>query len=163
MEKITKFLDDNNFDYIKIKHKPTLTVLPPIQEVVELGFANVKNLMLTTSNKQEVYYMVCAPVTKQFKTNVIAKQIGSSRLTFVTEEYLNNKLLITPGFVSILNLISGDSTNLTVIIDEDLLKEKRICFPPNRDDYMYAFNPNDVLKILELLNLSYRVIRIDVS
>ncbi len=163
MDKINEFLDDNNFDYIKIKHEPTLTVLPPIQEVVDLGFANVKNLMLTTSNKQELYYMVCAPVLKQFKTNVIAKQIESSRLTFVSEEYLKTSLLITPGFVSILNLISGDKSNLTVVIDKCLLVEERICFPPNRDDYMYAFKPKDVLKLLDLLNVNYKIVDISVE
>lgn len=161
MEHILKFLDDNHIEYELVPHERRLTALPPIPEVVEKGYLPLKNLLLTTNNKTEIYYMVCAPVVKQFKTNTFAKQIESSRLSFVNEEVLKTKLGVYPGIVSILNLINGDKSNVCVVLDESILSATKVCYPPNRDDLMLAFEPKEVLRLLEMLEIDVKIVNIE--
>lgn len=161
MKFITQFLTNHEIQFEDIKHEPVLTALPPIPELVDLGYCDIKNLLLTTNNSKEEYYLVCSSVYKQFKINNLAKKIGSSRLSFVSKETLYEKLGVYPGIVSILNLIEGDTSNITVILDMQLQNEKMLCFHPNQNNHMYAFTPNDVCKYLDLINVPYKFIEIE--
>ncbi len=160
MKSIMKFLDDNNIVYESIKHKPVLTALPPIPELVEKGYCDIKNLMLTTKNKNEEYYLVCSNVYKEFKIKDLASQIGSSRLTFVSKEWLDENLGVYPGIVSILNLVEGRRDGITLIIDKELTDETKLCFHPNQNDYMFAFSVDEFYKLLEVLKIDYKIVDI---
>ncbi len=67
---------------------------------------------------------------KKFKSGNISKQIGSSRLSFADEEYMEEFLDIKPGSVSILGLMNDINNNVKLLVDKDLLKEEYIgCHP----------------------------------
>lgn len=159
MENISKFLDENNFKYEIIKHVPVMTALPPIPELVELGYADIKNLLLVNSSNK--YFHVCTHVEKQFKIKDLANQLECNRLSFVSEEVLDEKYHVYPGIVSILNLIDANRDNVTVILDKALTKETKICFHPNQNDHMFAFEVMEAIKLLKFLNVPYKLIDIE--
>ena len=75
-----------------------------------LGAAICKNLFLC--NKQQTsFYLLMMPGEKPFKTKLLSKQIGSSRLSFATAEHMEELLDITPGSVSILGLMNDKEKN----------------------------------------------------
>ncbi|MFV0498719.1 MAG: YbaK/EbsC family protein [Bacilli bacterium] len=158
MNRITKFLDENNFEYEVIEHVPVMTALPAIPELVERGYADIKNLLLTDSKGK--YFHVCSHVEKEFKIKDIANMVECNRLSFVSEEELDNKYHVYPGIVSILNLIEGNRENVTVILDKDLTKENKICFHPNQNDHMYAFKLMEAIKLLKFLKVPYKMIKL---
>ncbi len=158
MKNVTKYLDDNNFQYEDIKHVPVMTALPPIPELVERGYADIKNLLLVDSKNN--YYHVCCHVEKQFKIKDLANMLELNRLSFVSEETLDEKYHVYPGIVSILNLIEGNRDNVTVILDKALTKEKKICFHPNQNDHMYAFEMMETIKLIKHLNVPYKLLNI---
>ena len=62
------------------------------------------------------------PGGKTFKTSVLSKQIGSSRLSFADATYMEQFLDITPGSVSVLGLMNDHEKRVQLLIDEDVLK-----------------------------------------
>ncbi len=69
------------------------------------------------------------PGDKKFKTKDLSSQIGSARLSFAKENYMEEFLDITPGSVSILGLMN-DKDHRVRLIDSDVVKEPYIgCHP----------------------------------
>ncbi len=161
MKRIHDFLNENGFEFEDIEHVPVLTALPAIPELVERGYADIKNLLLVNSKGQ--YFHVCSHVEKQYKIKDLALQLECDRLSFVDEKLLDEKYHVYPGIVSILNLIEGNRDNVTVILDKSLTKEKKICFHPNQDNHMYAFNVMDAIKLLKFLKVPYKLLDIKES
>ena len=70
------------------------------------------------------------PGDKPFKTSVLSKQIGSSRLSFAAPEYMERFLDITPGSLSILGLMNDRDHQVRLLIDADVLKGQWVgCHP----------------------------------
>ena len=57
-----------------------------------------------------------------FKTSVLSKQIGSSRLSFAGAQYMEKYLDITPGSLSVLGLMNDQENHVRLLVDEDILK-----------------------------------------
>jgi Ala-tRNA(Pro) deacylase len=80
-----------------------------------------KNLLLC--NRQcTAFYLLMIPGNKVFKTSALSKQIGSSRLSFASAEYMEQYLDITPGSVSVLGLMNDKENHVQLLIDEDVAK-----------------------------------------
>ena len=76
------------------------------------------------------FYLLLLPGDKVFKTSVLSKEIGSSRLSFAEAELMERFLDITPGSLSILGLMNDKDRNVSLLIDEDLLSGTYIgCHP----------------------------------
>lgn len=158
METITNYLNENNFSFEDIEHIPVMTALPAIPELVALGYADIKNLLLVNESGQ--YFHVCSHVEKEFKIKDLAHELECRRLSFVSEEELKEKYNVYPGIVSILNLIEGNRDNVVVILDKALTKETKICFHPNVNNHMYAFDFMDAVKLLKSLGVNYKLINL---
>lgn len=52
----------------------------------------------------------------------VSKQIGSARLSFGPEEYMEKFLDITPGSVSVLGLMNDHDNRVQLLMDRDILK-----------------------------------------
>lgn len=123
------FLDKLNIDYQRVDHKAadTMEICEEIDKT--LGAVICKNLFLC--NRQEtVFYLLMIPADKVFKTKDISAQIGSSRLSFANAEHMLKYLDITPGSVSVLGLMNDKDNDVTLLIDEDVLKDEYFgCHP----------------------------------
>ena len=67
------------------------------------------------------YDMLMMPGGKPFKTSVLSKQIGSSRLSFADGSYMEQFLDITPGSLSVLGLMNDRENHVNLLIDSDVL------------------------------------------
>lgn len=123
------FLDSLGVSYQRIDHEAAMTI-DACQEIdVVLNAAICKNLFLC--NRQETqFYLLMLPGEKKFKTKEVSAQIGSARLSFAKDIYMEEFLDITPGSVSVLGLINDKENRVQLLMDEDLLKEPYIgCHP----------------------------------
>ena len=92
-------------------------------------FFSVQNLLLC--NRQgTAFYLLMLPGNKVFKTSVLSKQIGSSRLSFASAEAMAEFLDITPGSVSVMGLMNDHENRVQLLMDQDVLKGEYIgCHP----------------------------------
>ena len=115
------FLDSLGIAYQRIDHEAAMTMeaCAAIDEALDATIC--KNLLLC--NRQcTAFYLLMIPGNKTFKTSVLSKQIGSSRLSFADAEYMERFLDITPGSVSVLGLMNDHENQVQLLIDEDVLK-----------------------------------------
>ena len=123
------FLDALGIDYHRVDH-PITDTMQACAEIDEiLGAPTCKNLFLT--NRQcTAFYILLIPADKVFKTKDISSQIGSSRLSFGSGEYMEKFLDITPGSLSILGLMNDRDLDVTLLIDEDVMTGEYVGMHP---------------------------------
>lgn len=122
-------LDSLHVEYQRIDHEAanTMEACAAVDEALKATIC--KNLLLC--NRQcTAFYLLLLPGDKTFKTSVLSKKIGSSRLSFAEPKYMEEYLDITPGSVSILGLMNDHDMHVQLLIDEDVLKGEYIgCHP----------------------------------
>ena len=122
-------LDSLHISYQRIDHEAAMTMeaCAAIDEALEATIC--KNLLLC--NRQcTAFYLLLIPGDKVFKTKDLSAQIGSSRLSFASAEYMEQYLDITPGSLSILGLMNDKEDHVQLLIDGDVLKGEYIgCHP----------------------------------
>ena len=127
--RVYDLLDSLSISYERVDHAPAMTmeVCAAIDEVLEATIC--KNLLLC--NRQgTAFYLLMLPGNKVFKTSVLSKQIGSSRLSFASAEAMEELLDITPGSVSVMGLMNDHENRVQLLMDQDVLKGEYIgCHP----------------------------------
>ena len=128
-KRVYDFLDSLSIEYQRIDHEEANT-MEACKEIDEALQATVcKNLFLCNTQKTK-FYLLMIPGDKKFKTKDISAQINSPRLSFAPPEYMEQFLDITPGSVSELGLMNDKETQVTLLIDEDVVKGEYIgCHP----------------------------------
>ncbi len=127
--RVYDFLDKLGVSYQRIDHDAAMTMEACAAIDAALEATICKNLLLCNRQNTE-FYLLLLPGDKPFKTSVLSKQIGSSRLSFAAPEYMEKYLDITPGSLSILGLMNDKENCVHLLIDEDVLKGEYIgCHP----------------------------------
>ena len=122
-------LDSLGIEYMRVDHDAAdnMEICQAIDEV--LGATICKNLFLCNAQKTK-FYLLMIREDKKFLTKDISKQINSARLSFGSAEYMEQFLDITPGSVSVLGLMNDKENNVTLLVDEDVLKAEYFgCHP----------------------------------
>ncbi len=87
------------------------------------------------------------PGDKPFKTKEISAQIGSARLSFAPEEYMEEYLDIQPGAVSIMGLMNDKDNHVRLLVDEDVLKGEYVGCHPCVNTSSLKIRTKDVFEI----------------
>lgn len=122
-------LDSLGLSYERVDHQKadTMEICAAIDQV--LGGPICKNLLLC-NRQQTDFYLLMLPGNKVFKTSILSKEIGSSRLSFADGTYMEQFLDITPGSLSILGLMNDHCHRVRLLIDADVLRDEYIgCHP----------------------------------
>ena len=114
-------LDKLGVEYQRIDHEAAMTMEACVEIDKVLDATICKNLLLC-NRQNTAFYLLMIPGDKQFKTSVLSKEIGSSRLSFAKPEYMEDYLDITPGSVSVLGLMNDHDHHVQLLMDEDILK-----------------------------------------
>lgn len=123
------FLDRLEISYMRADHAPADTIAQCGEIEKILGAKVCKNLFLR-SRQADAFYLLLLPGDKPFRTAVVSKLLGVSRLSFAEPEYLSHYLGVTPGSVSALGLIHDTGHAVRVLIDREVCSENFIgCHP----------------------------------
>ena len=114
-------LDKLGVEYQRIDHEAAMTMEACVEIDKVLDATICKNLLLC-NRQNTAFYLLMIPGDKVFKTSVLSKEIGSSRLSFAKPEYMEEYLDITPGSVSVLGLMNDHDHHVQLLMDEDVLK-----------------------------------------
>lgn len=115
-------LDSLGIAYRRADHPAAMTMEACVQIDQALGAEICKNLLLC-NRQQTAFYLLLLPPDKPFRTSVLSKAIGSSRLSFASAEHMEAFLDITPGSLSVLGLMNDKENRVQLLIDEDVLRQ----------------------------------------
>ena len=158
-----ELLDRLDVAYQRIDHEAAMTMeaCAAIDEALDATIC--KNLLLC--NRQcTAFYLLMIPGSKTFKTSVLSKQIGSSRLSFADAEYMERFLDITPGSVSVLGLMNDHDHRVELLIDKDVLKGEFIGCHPCINTSSLRLKTSDLMeKIIPAMGHEPRIVSLPAS
>lgn len=127
--RVYDFLDKLGICYQRIDHPAAMTMEDCAAVDAALEAVICKNLLLCNRQCTD-FYLLLLPGDKVFKTKELSSQIGSSRLSFASAEYMEQFLDITPGSLSVLGLMNDKENKVHLLIDRDVLDGEFIgCHP----------------------------------
>lgn len=116
--------------YVRYEHKPVYTVNEAKKLDKTILGVKCKNLFLKNL-KGDAHYIVILDENKRADLKLIAKQIGSTRLSFASEDKLYKYLKLTPGSVTPFGIINDINREVIILIDKDLINAELVNFHPN--------------------------------
>ena len=154
-------LDRLGVEFQRIDHEAAMTMEACVEIDKVLDATICKNLLLC--NRQcTAFYLLMIPGDKVFKTSVLSKEIGSSRLSFAKPEYMLEYLDITPGSVSVLGLMNDHDHHVELLMDEDVLKGEYFgCHPCINTSSLRLLTRDLMEKILPAVHHSPRIVELE--
>lgn len=158
---VYKLLKELGISYKRMDHEAMATIeaCKGVDEL--LGITMCKNLFLCNTQKTQ-FYLLMMPGDKKFKTKEVSKQIGSARLSFAPEEFMEEFLHISPGAVSIMGLMNDTENHVRLLMDEDVLKEEYLGCHPCVNTASLRLRTEDVInKFLPYVKHEYTVVQLE--
>lgn len=122
-------LDSLHIEFERVDHEAADTIEVCLERSAVLGTRICKNLFLC--NRQEtVFYLLVMPADKQFRTSVVASQLGVARLHFGDEAHMEQFLDLSPGSVSVMGLMSDKQNRVRLLVDREILRQKYFACHP---------------------------------
>lgn len=128
-QKVYDALDELGISYVRYEHEPVFT-MEELNKVEIEDAEHCKNLF-TRNRKGDVHYLVIVEDCKRVDLKSLSEQIGSTFLSFASEERLFRYLGLTTGAVSPFGLINDRDRCVKVLIDKDLVGLNNLCLHPN--------------------------------
>lgn len=122
-------LEKLGIPYVRLDHEvaPTIEACREIDAL--LGVEMCKNLFLCNRQKTD-FYLLLMPGEKSFRTKELSAQIGSARLSFAGEAFLEEFMNLTPGSVTVLGLMNDENHRVRLLIDREILESEYLgCHP----------------------------------
>lgn len=127
--RVYDFLDKLGIEYMQVDHEPAMTMEACEAVDKALGTAMCKNLFLC-NRQQTDFYILLMPGNNVFKTKDLSAQLGVSRLSFASGEFMEEFLDITPGSLSVLGLMNDKDHRVRLVIDKPVLESAHIGVHP---------------------------------
>ena len=139
---VLEWLDNNRIPYELYEHERAHTIdaclrMPFITADVTI----CKNILLCNRQQTSYYLLLLKPLTN-FRTSVVSKLLGSSRLSFAPEETLENLLHLTSGSVSPLGLLFDHDHRIQLCYEQGVLDTAKIAFHPCDNSATVVFDQN---------------------
>ena len=151
-DQLLEMLTDKGFFYQRIDHIPLRTVADSKKVrdgflTTEQGGGHIKNLYLRDKKKNS--FLVVVPEDVEIDLKVLAALIGSSRLSFGSENRLFDNLGVRPGAVTPLAMITGVHNAVTLCMHSRLREVVYLYMHPLVNDRTVAMRPEDVEAFLK--------------
>lgn len=157
-EEVYKYLDNLNISYQVVNH-PKAYCTKDADKYIE-GYEGVRTKTMFLYNKNKTnFYLIVMDENKRIDFKKLEEELQEKKLKFSSDEVLFDKLKLEKGVVSIFGLLNNKD-NIVVLFDEDIINDLPLTFHPNENDATIFINSEDVIKFLNTLNVSYKIITI---
>ena len=138
-------LEKMGISYRKTEHRAIFSRddVTPEEEYLWQGYKVSKNLFLRNA-KGDKHYLVVTTVDKKADLKELAKKIGSTRLSFSSEQRLDKYLKVKPGSVSSFAVLNDEGREVIVVFDRALVGEKHFALHPNENTATVYIDFSDV-------------------
>lgn len=146
-----EILKDLNIQYEEIEHDAVYTVEEANRIESMIEGIGCKNLFLTDKNK---YFLYVLKDDKRADLKELAKYLNVLRLSFGNEDKLMELLGLTKGSVTPLGIINDKNSEVTIILDKDLVGCKLLCHP-NTNTKTMNIEYDDLIRLIEYTKHKY--------
>lgn len=144
---VFSYLDGAGIKYEYIEHEPVTDMASCVPNADRLGAPMPRNIFLTPRNRS-MYLLAIVPPFASFRTSLVSKQLGCSRLSFAPADILDEYLHTQPGAVSPMGLIFDTERRVRFAMDRALMDEKRLAFHPCADTMTLALERDAFLDFI---------------
>lgn len=159
-EEVRAKLDEMGIKYERSEHQAVFT----IEEMAEaLGHEDIKDVcknLFLRDEKGKRHFLVVLDEAKSADLKAIKAQIGSTRLSFGSEERLMANLGLIKGSVTPLGVLNSEARGVEVLFDESLRGRKRLGVHPCDNTETLWLSFDDILKVVKEMGNSVKFIRI---
>ncbi|MBL4936848.1 prolyl-tRNA synthetase associated domain-containing protein [Clostridium sp. YIM B02515] len=159
-KKLYDILNLLGINYIRNEHKAVFTVEEASKLDIRIPGQHCKNLFLR-NRKGDLHYLAILDETKHMDLKLLSKQIGSTSLSFASEERLHKYLGLKPGSVSPFGLINDIDRKVIVLIDRELTDKSIVNFHPNVNTATISVSYKDLEKFIKWHENKFYYIDID--
>ncbi|MBQ3668454.1 MAG: hypothetical protein II920_04415 [Clostridia bacterium] len=128
-QQVLDALECMGINYEMCSHAPVNSIDDCRAAEEQLHALMPRNVFLCTTNQKHFALLLIRPKVP-FRTSLISKQAGMSRLSFAPESEIKRLLGTYPGAVSPLGLIYDAQHEVKLIMDRALLNEESLLFHP---------------------------------
>ena len=159
---VLDMLNRHYIPYEMFEHERAHTIddclqMPFITEDVTI----CKNILLCNRQQTQFYLMLLKPQTA-FRTAVVSKALGVSRLSFAPESALEEMLHLTSGSVSPLGLLFDPEHSITLCYEEGIRDTPRIAFHPCDNSATVIFSQQSFWEqVIPALGVTPVAVRLD--
>ncbi len=153
-------LEALNIPYKRYEHPCALTMEDCTDIGADVGAHHCKNLFLCNRQGTE-YYLMLIRGDKKFKTAVVSKLIGTSRLSFCNAEQLMDKLGLLPGSVTALGLTNKNARDVTVVVDDEVAQFPMVCVHPCVSTASLAISGADLMKYIRSTGNEVKIVHVE--
>ena len=143
---IIELLDKNNIEYELYEHEPVKTVA----ESQDLGLPykewSTKNFFLRDKKKKN-YFIITTQEDKKVDLKKIREILGTTNLSFASDEDLESMLKLVSGAVSPFGALNDESMKVKVYIDR-LFEGNLMDAHPNDNSATMFLKTDDVIDLL---------------
>lgn len=151
---VEEYLKALKVDYKIYNHPAVYTVEEAKKYTHHIKGVHCKNLFLR-NRKGNQHYLLVLEEDRQVDLKSFSKAIGSSNLSFASEERLFKYLKLKPGSVGPFGLLNDEERHVKVFLDQQLFEEEYAAFHPNKNTQTLCLKTEDLRKIL--MNLGYQI------
>jgi Ala-tRNA(Pro) deacylase len=147
-QKVFQKLDELNITYEVTNHPPVYT----IEEMDDLGISDhgdvCKNLFIRDA-KGKRHFLVVLNKDKQADLKNIREQLGTTGLSFASEERLSKYLNLSKGAVTPLGVVNDEDHLVEVVFDRDLISKQKLGVHPNENTATVWISFDNLKKLVE--------------
>lgn len=155
-KRVFSCLDALEIKHSTVAHPPIFTEHDGVEWLDIIPGLHTKNLFL--HDKGGGLWLVVMPLDQKAQLGNIARQVGTTRLSFANGDLLFEALGITPGSVTPFALLNDTDRKVRVIVDEHILESAEVNFHPLHNAASTTIASSDLLKFMRSLGYEPMVI-----
>jgi len=146
--KVLELLEELKVEYEYLEHEPA-TTMQDLEDIdKKTGAVYLKNLFLRNANGK-THYLVVVCGDKRVDLKKLAGEIGSSRLSFGSDERLLKHLKLMKGSVGPFGLLNDENKIVITVLDKEIIGKPRISFHPNDNAATVIISYSSLKKYLD--------------
>jgi Ala-tRNA(Pro) deacylase len=149
---------DIAFDYYE--HPAAFTVAQALKNWEKIDSMHCKNLFFR-NHKGDRHYLIIMEYSRPLAIHDLEQRLHQGKLSLASPERLMRYLGVTPGAVSLFNLINDKANHVHVFLDERLQQAQKISFHPNDNTASIVVTFTDMMRFLEWSGNNYEFLRLD--
>ena len=143
------FFDHLGIAHSTIEHEPLFTVEQGKDIWDKIPGQHCKNLFI--KDKKDKIWLFCMPGDKRADIKALEKRLGAPRFSFGKPELLLEVLGLTPGSVTPFALMNDTARRVTVVLDEEMMRNEQVNFHPLHNAASTTIRSEDLLKFVKAL------------
>ncbi len=122
-EKVYETLEELKIPYYRVETEPLISMEDCLVVNEKLQMKTVKTLFLCNQQKTK-FYLCIMPGDKRFDCKVFSRALQIARVSFGSEQLMNELLETQIGACSIFSALIDKENKVQIVIDQDVLKEE---------------------------------------